>query len=90
MLQGCRQSRKQNDNRDPISKEILNDTCGKLNQMCSSHYEMLLFTAASTLVYYGLLRVSEIVYTGPMYNDRPLQLSDASYETKTKHWYFRL
>ena len=51
MLEGCMQSRNQNDNRDPISKEMLNDTCSKLNQICSSHYEMLLFTAAFTLVY---------------------------------------
>ena len=86
MLEGCRRSRKHYDNRAPISKETLNMICSKLPQICSNQYETLLFTAAFTLAYYGLLRVSELVYTDPMHKDRPLQLSDVSYDTKkTRH-----
>lgn len=84
MLEGCRRSRKHHDNRAPISKETLNKICSKLPQICSNQYETLLFTAAFTLAYYGLLRVSELVYTDPMHKDRPLQLSDVSYDTKNK------
>ena len=68
MPKGCMQSRKQHDNRAPISKEMLTDICSRLNQICSSHYEMLLFTATFSLAYYGLQRVSELVNTGPIHN----------------------
>ena len=62
------------DNALAISKELLTGICVKLSEICSSHYETLLFKAAFTLAYYRLLRVSELVYTGPMYMDRPLRL----------------
>ena len=84
MLEGCRRSRKHNDNRAPISKQMLSSICGKLPELCYNHYEILLFKAAFTLAYYGLLRVSEVVYTGPLHKDRPLQLSDVSYDTRNK------
>ena len=84
MLEGCRRSRKQNDNRAPISKDLLTSICVKLGEICFSHYEVLLFKAAFTLAYYGLLRISELVYTGPMHRDRPLQLSDVSYDLYNK------
>ena len=84
MLEGCRRSRKQNDNRAPISKDLLTGICAKLSEICSSHYEILLFKAAFTLAYYGLLRISELVYTGPMHTDRPLQLCDVSYDPQNK------
>ena len=45
-------------------------------------YETLHFTAVFTLAYYWLLRVSELVYTGQMHKDMPLQLSDLSYDKK--------
>ena len=78
MLEGCRRSRKQNDNRAPISKNLLTSICVKLSEICFSHYEVLLFKAAFTLAYYWLLRISELVYTGPMHRDWQLQLSDVS------------
>ena len=84
MLEGCRRSRKQTDNRAPISKQMLSSICCKLTEICHSHYEMLLFKAAFTLAYYGLFRVSELVYTSHTYKDRPLQLSDVSYDTRNK------
>ena len=84
MLEGFRWSRKQHDNRAPISKETLNKICSKLPQICSNQYETLLFIAAFILAYYGLLRVSELVYTEPMHKERPLQLSVVSYDTINK------
>ena len=73
MLEGCCPSRKQNDNRAPISKHLLTGICAKLNEICYSPYEVLLFKATFTLAYFGLCRISELVYTGPMHTDRPLQ-----------------
>lgn len=90
MLEGCRRSRKQNDNRAPISKDLLTSICVKLSEICSSHYEILLFKAAFTLAYYGLLRISELVYTGPMHTDRPLQLRDISYDLHNKTLFIQI
>ena len=45
----------------------------KLNKICFSSYEVLLFKAILTLVYFGLFRISELVYTEPMHTARPLQ-----------------
>lgn len=84
MLEGCRRSRKQNDIRAPISKDLLKSICSKLSETCSSHYEISLFKAAFTLAYFGLLRISELVYTGPLHTDRPLQLCDISYDLQNK------
>ena len=55
-----------------------------------SHYEVLLFKAAFTLAYFGLLRISELVYTGPMHRDRPLQLSDVSYDLYNKTLFIQI
>ena len=84
MLDGCRRSRKKKDNRAPISKELLTSICCKLNELCSSLYEAILFKTAFTLAYYGLLRISELVYTGSLHSDRPLQLSDISFDANNK------
>ena len=84
MLEGCCRSRKQNDNCAPISKYLLAGICAKLNEICYSPYEVLLFKATFTLAYFGFCRISELVYTGPMHTDRPLQWGDVSYNSCNK------
>ena len=84
MLEGCSRSQKQNDNRAPISKHLLTGICAKLNEICYNPYEVLLFKATFTLAYFGLCRISELVYTGPMHTYRPLQWGDVSYNSCNK------
>ena len=84
MLEGRCRSQKQNDNRATISKHLLTGICAKLNEICYSPYEVLLFKAIFTLAYFGLCRISELVYTGPMHTDRPLQWGDVSYNSCNK------
>lgn len=84
ILEGCRRSRTQTDSRAPISLELLTRICQTLSEICFNQYETFLFKAAFTLAYFGLLRVSELVFTGPMHADRPLQYDDVSYDLKSK------
>ncbi len=61
LLEGCRRSRKYVDVRAPITETILQRLVAALRFVCFSHYEMVLFRAAFTLAYFGLLRVGEMV-----------------------------
>ena len=80
----CCRSGKQNDNRAPLLKHLLTCMCAKLNEICYSPYEVLLFKATFTLAYFGLCRISELVYTGPLHIDRHLQWGDVSYNSSNK------
>ena len=84
ILGGCCRSRTQTDTRAPISLELLTKICQTLSEICFNQYETFLFKAVFTLAYFGLLRVSELVFTGPMHADRPLQYDDVSYALSSK------
>ena len=59
-LEGLRRSVGTNkDQRIPISFELFHKIIHSLPNVCSSGYESALFSAAFTLTFYGLLRVSE-------------------------------
>ena len=47
---------------------------------CYNEYEALLFQAAHLLAYFGLFRVSELVYTNYQHCGRAMQLSDIKFE----------
>lgn len=76
ILEGCRRSRRQSDSRAPITLPILTKIVHALPHVCFSDYETKLFTAAYLLAYYGMLRVSEVVFTSQEQADKPLRLSD--------------
>lgn len=76
LLEGCRRIRPRQDVRAPITEEILNKICIMLPDICYSFYETCLLKAACLTAYYGLLRVSEIVFTCQIQADRPLQPAD--------------
>ena len=58
--------------RGHIAKKI----CSVLPEVCYSPHESYLFRAAFLTAYFGLLRVSELVFTSPMQANRPLLFSD--------------
>lgn len=76
LLEGCKRIRPRKDVRAPITEEILSKICIVLPDICYSSYESCLFKAAYLTAYYGLLRVSETVFTSQIQADRPLQSSD--------------
>lgn len=76
MLEGYKRLRSKTDARAPITKEILEKICKVLPHICKSVYECKLFTAAYSLAYFGLFRVSELVFTSEVQSDCPLQLED--------------
>lgn len=76
MLEGCRRTRPRKDVRAPITEAILQKICSLLPDICYSIYEHYLFQAAYLTAYFGLLRVSELVFTSPMQANRPLLFSD--------------
>ena len=47
-----------------------------LPHICKSVYECKLLTAAYSLAYFGLFRVSELVFTSEVQSDCPLQIDD--------------
>ena len=56
--------------------------CKILGNICISEYETLLFRAAYRLAFFGLFRVSELVFTSSQQPDQPLQVSDVLCTTK--------
>lgn len=81
LLEGCRRMRPRSDTRAPITDEILKSICNALPFVCFSQYEATLFKATYLLAYFGLLRVSELVFTSNMLANRPLQTCDVQIET---------
>ena len=67
--------RKRRDIRAPIT-----EICGVLSHICFSVYEIYLSKAAYMLAYFGLLRVSELVFTYQLHLNRVLLNSDVQVE----------
>ena len=76
LLEGFRRTRQRRDVRAPITVAILQKVCSVLPDICFSTYESCLFKAAYLVAYFGLLRVSEIVFTNQINANRPLLYSD--------------
>jgi hypothetical protein len=55
-----RKNPQQTDIRAPISIDLLKHMIKSLLHACSSHYEAHMFSAAFSLAYFDMLRVSEI------------------------------
>lgn len=60
-LKGYRRYQKRRDTRRPVSFEILQKLLVQLVSFCSSAYEVGLFRAAFTLVFFGAFRIGELV-----------------------------
>lgn len=79
MLEGCRRSKKRKDTRAPITPVILLRICNVLPRVCFTMYEAAMFKAAYLLCFFGLFRVSELVFTSVSQMDRPLRVGDISF-----------
>ena len=83
MLEGCKRSKKQGDLRSPVTPKMLEAICGNLIYKCYSEFEAILFRSVYLLAYYGLMRVSELVFTSVLQADRPLQFKDVRFMGKS-------
>lgn len=63
LLEGCRRNRPSVDNRAPITISMLIDFCKILPNVTYSEFETSLFRAIFTTAYFGLFRVSELVFS---------------------------
>ena len=52
------------DTRAPISPVLLECICRQWEFLCRDEYEMVLFKAASLLMFFGALRISKVVASG--------------------------
>ena len=80
LLEGFKRARKRHDLRAPITETILRKILNALPSICYSEYECNLFKAAYLLAYFGLLRVSEVVFTSQIQANRPLLFADVQVE----------
>ena len=62
MLKGYKKNKSHKDSRFPITIDILTKFPDTLNIVCKSRYETALFKAAFCLSFFGLLRISEVVF----------------------------
>ena len=90
MLEGYKRLRANPDNRMPIMYNTLVAICKILGNICISEYETLLFRAAYRLAFFGLFRVSELVFTSSQQSDQPLQVSDVLCTTKAGQYILRI
>lgn len=84
LLEGCRRTRPRHDVRAPITDSILGKLCSVLPELCFSRYESVLFKAAYLTAYFGLLRVSEVVFTSQIQADRPLLRTDVQFDDESR------
>ena len=78
LLQGMKRSNPRTDSRLPITLDILNTILPKVQIVCNSRYEALLFKAAFTLAFHALLRVGEFAMSKGNTSDKILQTEDVS------------
>lgn len=79
LLEGCKRLRCSQDSRVPITQAILHKICQLLSRVAYSVYEAQMFRAVYSLAYFGLFRVSELVFTTVTPN-RALQLDDMHFD----------
>lgn len=60
-LKGLRRGSGSGDRRRPVSWDILRGLLGALHRVCSSQFEVRLFTLAFSLAFYGAFRLGELV-----------------------------
>lgn len=60
-MKGFRKGRVHPDSRHPVSFDLLQELVGLLPGVCTSNYEVRLFTVAFSLAFFGALRIGELV-----------------------------
>ena len=94
LLENYRRINPSMDQRLPIMYDTLRQIWHKLEIVCFNQYETYLFQAVFTLAFFGLFRVSELVWSSAKDPGRPLQMSDIKFilngkATKVVHIYLR-
>jgi len=83
IIKGCRRLRPVVDKRAPITILMLQKICNVLPMVANSSFESLLFKAMFSVAYFGLFRVSELVFTNN--GNRSLQFEDVLFDNDNKH-----
>ena len=78
-LSGLCRSKKQLDNRKPITKDILHRMLDRLPVVCPSHYEATLFSAIFTTAFFGYFRMGELVQNSRREVGHAIQIQDVKY-----------
>lgn len=77
MLEGIRKTKGRNNNlRQPVTVSMLQKLLSSLKSICRSQYECMLFSAAFSLAYIALLRISEFTSANKKSDDYLLSKSD--------------
>ena len=82
ILQGCRRLRPVVDKRAPIALSMLQQICAVVPVVSNSIFESMLFKAFS-VAYFGLFRVSELVFTNN--GNRSISVVDIRFDSDQKH-----
>ena len=69
MFDGYKRVYSKKDLRAPITREILRKICNDFPNIYKLIYECRLSTAAYSLVFFGLFRVSKLVFTSEVHSD---------------------
>ena len=76
MMTGAKNLYQKIDTRHPVTLDMLSKLPFALQNVCSSRYESMLFTAAFSLAFFGLLRVGEITVSSMMDKYKVIQNTD--------------
>jgi len=83
LIQGCRRLRPVVDQRAPITISMLCSICKVLPGVANNTFESALFKAIFSIAFFGLFRVSELVFTDN--GNRSLQSEDVYLDKDKKH-----
>ncbi|XP_053386966.1 uncharacterized protein LOC128550923 isoform X1 [Mercenaria mercenaria] len=76
MLEGLKRLKTNTDTRQPITQSVLLKLLDSLTHVCRSQFEAMLFTAAFSLAYIGLLRISEFTSSNKTTTSGVLKFQD--------------
>lgn len=86
IMRGFKRGKSLADTRVPITIETLQSLIRALGKVCVSWYELCLFKAAFLIAFFGLFRISELVFTSAALMHYPLKAKDVTFLTKNgKH-----
>jgi len=83
ILQGCRRLRPVVDEWAPITLSMLQQICAAVPVVSNSIFESRLFKALFSVAYFGLFRVSELVFTNN--GNRSISVVDIRFDSDQKH-----
>ena len=83
ILKGCRRLRPVVDKRAPITLSMLKQICAVVPVVSNSIFESMLFKALFSVAYFGLFRVSKLVFTNN--GNMSISVEDIRFDSDQKH-----